>query len=110
MEERFLGLASAVIENVFICLYQGTLVLLERRWGKACTWNRRIFLQMLSLQKKAKPLRAEEQCLSPWTWARLEVQIQARGREWRLHPCAAWLVWDDVRPVRHTGVFGTGWV
>lgn len=49
-----------MIENEYIQVYQGILVLLERRWGKVCAWSSRMFLQMLNIQKtQPKPL-------SPW--------------------------------------------
>lgn len=41
----------------------------------------------LKKKKNAQAIaRWKARYLSPWTWARLEVQTQARGREWSLHP------------------------
>lgn len=48
-------------------------------------------------------------CLSPWTWARLEVQIQARegiGGSIHVQPGLCGM----LRPTRHAGVFVAGWV
>lgn len=47
--------------------------------------------------------------LSPWTWARLEVQIQAREGSGGSIPVQLGLC-GIVRPTKHTGVFVEGWV